>query len=709
MFFKKRKPPMEEKEEKITPSFEIIQFKKVDGIKKGKDNFQSTPFISPIFGLNVLDETVVPNIGDGFGDVTKRYDAFREVKKIDEEEIIRTRGTKYYEFTNIVSHETRQKIFGQDVKVVKGKKLEKKPTYEPKVEVPFSLGRQKENTKQPAKLAPMDDHFRPVRSFEDFKSITVESDAFSFEETKEKHVVDVPFFKEEPVIQTYEREIPKFVTEKVKPVVSEPAKPIKEERHSFFHKEKKTIKYELPSPSMFKKIPFNKEDKPDWIEEQIEAINSTFIEFDIEASVTGFTKGPTVTRYEITLERGVNVRRITNIQDNIKMNLAAKTIRIEAPIPGKPYVGLEVPNKKADIVAFGNVVDTPEFRNDASALKVALGLDIDANNIYIDIAKMPHGLIAGATNSGKSVCVNTLLVSLLLKNHPDDLKLILIDPKMVELMSYNDLPHLITPVITDAKIAASALKWAVEEMERRYLQFLDARVRDIKTFNQKVLEGHPDDKMPYMVIIIDELADLMMASSNDVEDAIQRLTQKARAAGIHLLVATQRPTTDVVKGTIKSNIPTRIAFKVASYVDSTTILDGAGAENLLGRGDMLLKEGELSIRIQGAYIPDDEIDKVTTFIRSQARPNYLFTHDALSTSLSKDDGGDDLFESVARFVVSEQTASINRIQKEFNIGFNRAQRLVELLESSGIVSDGQGTKAREVLVTPYELETILGK
>src|SRR5690606_34353616 len=339
-----------------------------------------------------------------------------------------------------------------------------------------------------------------------------------------------------------------------------------------------TSNYQLPPLTLLKKVERSADDKPEWLVEQVERINQTLIDHAVEGEVAQSKKGPTVTRHEISLETGVPVKRITSLQDNLMMNLAAKTLRIEAPIPGKPFVGIEVPNKIADIVSFGNVVDTDEFLEDHKhPLKVALGVDIDGENIYVDIAKMPHGLIAGATNSGKSVCVNTILVSLLLKNKPEDLKLILIDPKMVELSIYNDLPHLITPVITDAKMASSALQWAVEEMERRYHLFAQCRSRDISSYNEQVKRGVYDglEHMPYIVIVIDELADLMMVAAQDVEDSIQRLTQKARAAGIHLLVATQRPTTDVVKGTIKSNIPTRIAFKVASFVDSTTILDGA--------------------------------------------------------------------------------------------------------------------------------------
>src|SRR5690606_37177143 len=385
-------------------------------------------------------------------------------------------------------------------------------------------------------------------------------------------------------------------------------------------------------------------------------------------------------------------------------------LHIEAPIPGKRFVGIEVPNQVADIVSYGIVVATDDFLNDVDhPIRVALGADIDGTNIYVDIAKQPHALIAGATNSGKSVCVNTILVSLLMKNKPEDLKLILVDPKMVELTPYNDLPHLITPVITDPKMAATALIWVVDEMESRYKKFADSRSRDIRSYNENIRKGYVDDvKMPNIVIMIDELADLMMVAAHDVEDAIQRITQKARAAGIHLLVATQRPTVDVVRGTIKSNIPTRIAFRVASFTDSITILDSAGAEQLLGRGDMLLKEAERPIRLQGAFISNNEIDQVIDFIKNQRGPEYVLRHDDLKTRVeAKELVNDDLFSEVAYFVVREQNCSINTIQKEFEIGFNRAQKIVSLLEQYEIVSTSQGTKAREVLVTFDELEQIL--
>ncbi|MFA5720375.1 MAG: DNA translocase FtsK, partial [Acholeplasmataceae bacterium] len=323
--------------------------------------------------------------------------------------------------------------------------------------------------------------------------------------------------------------------------------------------------------------------------------------------------------------------------------------------------------------------------------------------------KMPHGLIAGATNSGKSVCVNTIIMSLLMKNHPDDLKFIMIDPKMVELSIYDGIPHLVTPVITEPKMAATALTWATQEMDSRFLRFSKARVKDLEGFNEKASTDPSLEKMPYIIIVIDELADLMMVSANDVEDAIQRITQKARAAGIHLLVATQRPTTDVVKGTIKANIPTRIAFKVSSFTDSSVILDQQGAEQLLGRGDMLLKTIDRPMRLQGAYIKDSEIEAVTSFIKDQMEPIYLIDHKQLKEFKEKIEvvDSDDLFLPVAQYVVSEQNASINAIQKEFGIGFNRAQRIVELLEKEGIVGVSEGTKARQVLVTQSELEDML--
>ena len=322
---------------------------------------------------------------------------------------------------------------------------------------------------------------------------------------------------------------------------------------------------------------------------------------------------------------------------------------------------------------------------------------------------MPHGLIAGATNSGKSVCVNTIIMSLLMKNHPDDLKFIMIDPKKVELSIYNGIPHLVTPVITDEEVAATALTWATEEMDNRFLKFANAKVKDLESYNEKAELDPSLEKMPYIIIVIDELADLMMKAARDVEDAIQRITQKARAAGIHLLVATQRPTTDVIKGTIKANIPTRIAFSVAQIQDSIVVLDQQGAETLLGRGDMLFKTVGTPLRLQGAYIKDSEIEAVTNFIKAQMEAEYLIDENQLRKFKEKIELVEDepLLLPVAQYVVAEQNASINAIQKEFGIGFNRAQKIVELLETKGVVGASEGTKARQVLVTEAELEEML--
>jgi S-DNA-T family DNA segregation ATPase FtsK/SpoIIIE len=350
--------------------------------------------------------------------------------------------------------------------------------------------------------------------------------------------------------------------------------------------------------------------------------------------------------------------------------------------------------------------------NSTTPLNIALGLNIDGKPVHTSIAKMPHGLIAGGTGSGKSVCVNGLLVSLLLKYSPADLKLILVDPKQVELISYQELPHLATPVITDPKMASEALKWACDEMDRRYRAFASVRVRDIEGFNEKTANDPSIKKTPYLVIVIDELYDLMMTAGQDVEASIQRITQMGRAAGIHLIVATQRPTTDVIKGTIKANIPCRIAFKVSQFVDSTTILDQGGAESLLGRGDMLFKVDDLPVRIQGAYISDSEISRVCDYIRDNYAPDYIFTHEELQNKVkqqygavgSKDSEDMELLYSVALYVIERETCSINSIQTTFKLGFRRAQRIVEILEEMGIVSGSKGTTGREILVTQEEVE-----
>ena len=460
--------------------------------------------------------------------------------------------------------------------------------------------------------------------------------------------------------------------------------------------------------------PVNKEstEEPDWVYEKIDIINNTLNEFGIDGEVVNHTYGPSVTRYEVKLSSGVNVKKVSSISDNIKMNLSAKTIRIEAPIPGKSNVGIEVPNNQVRVVSFSELINDDGFIHSTKPLNIALGLNIDGKPVYTSVAKMPHGLVAGGTGSGKSVCVNGLLISLLLKYSPEDLKMILIDPKQVELTFYEDLPHLATPVVKDPKLASETLKWACDEMDRRYRAFASVRVRDIEGFNEKTANDPSIKKTPYLVIVIDELYDLMMTAGQDVEASIQRITQMGRAAGIHLIVATQRPTTDVIKGTIKANIPCRIAFKVSQFVDSTTILDQGGAESLLGRGDMLFKVDDLPVRIQGAYISDSEISRVCDYIRDNYAPDYIFTHEELQNKVkqqygavgSKDSEDMELLYSVALYVIERETCSINSIQTSFKLGFRRAQRIVEILEEMGIVSGNKGTTGREILVTQEEVE-----
>ncbi|WP_349774518.1 DNA translocase FtsK [Niallia taxi] len=442
-----------------------------------------------------------------------------------------------------------------------------------------------------------------------------------------------------------------------------------------------------------------------WIEEQTELLNHTFKNFNVHAKVVNVTQGPSVTRYEVQPEPGVKVSKITNLSDDLKLSLAAKDIRIEAPIPGKHTIGIEVPNRTSRPVLLSEILNSEEFKDSASPLTVALGLDISGKPIVTDLRKMPHGLIAGATGSGKSVCINTMLVSLLYKAKPEDLKLLLIDPKMVELAPYNYIPHLASPVITDVKTATAALKWAVEEMERRYELLAHAGVRDITKFNQLAEQNQQyAQKLPYIVIIIDELADLMMMAPADVEEAISRIAQKARACGIHLLIATQRPSVDVITGLIKANVPTRIAFSVSSQIDSRTVIDISGAEKLLGKGDMLFLENGTSkpVRLQGTFVSDEEIDQVVAHVRRERKPDYLFEQEELLKKVQMSEDEDELFYEACEFIIEQGGASTSSLQRNFKIGYNRAARLIDMMEKQGYISEAKGTKPRDVLITEVE-------
>ena len=535
-------------------------------------------------------------------------------------------------------------------------------------------------------------------------------------EEKQMQQVVEPQVEEKPVQQVVEPQVEEV--QQVQQVVAEQVqKPISstevEEKAYVVNQRENDMRNVLQTPPTYTIPPLTllsipqqaALDNTEWLEEQKELLDTTFNNFHVGAHVINVSQGPAVTRFEVQPDPGVKVNKITNLSDDIKLSLAAKDIRIEAPIPGKSAIGIEVPNKESKPVFLREILRSPVFTKSESPLTVALGLDISGDPIVTDIRKMPHGLIAGATGSGKSVCINAILTSILYKAKPHEVKLMLIDPKMVELAPYNSVPHLVAPVITDVKAATAALKWAVEEMERRYELFAHAGARDLTRYNTIVSEREiPGETLPYIVIVIDELADLMMVAPGDVEEAICRIAQKARACGIHLLVATQRPSVDVITGLIKSNIPTRIAFTVSSQVDSRTIIDIGGAEKLLGRGDMLFLGNGTSkpVRVQGVYVSDDEIEKTVDHVKKQMKPNYLFKQEDLLAKTEQAESEDELFFEACQFVVEQGGASTSSVQRKFRIGYNRAARLIEEMQSQGIISEARGTKPRDVLISEDE-------
>lgn len=451
-------------------------------------------------------------------------------------------------------------------------------------------------------------------------------------------------------------------------------------------------------------------------------LQETLESFGVGITVTNISCGPAVTRYELQPEQGVKVSKITSLADDIKLNLAASEIRIEAPIPGKAAVGIEVPNNENSIVSFREMIESTEFANNSSKLAFTAGKDIAGKNVIADIAKMPHLLIAGATGSGKSVCINTIIMSILFNAKPSEVRLIMIDPKVVELSGYNGIPHLLLPVVTDPKKAASALNWAVNEMTERYKKFADLGVRDLEGYNKKVkMDSSIDEKyekLPQILIIVDELSDLMMVASNEVEDAICRLAQMARAAGLHLIIATQRPSVNVITGVIKANIPSRIAFAVSSAVDSRTIIDSSGAEKLLGKGDMLFYPSGSSkpIRVQGAFISDKEISKVVEFVtKNNGEATYDKEIEKEIVSMQTQKPGvnadylerDEYFAEAGRYIIEKDKASIGMLQRVFRIGFNRAARIMDQLHQAGAVGPEEGTKPREIIMNADEFEQYL--
>ena len=467
--------------------------------------------------------------------------------------------------------------------------------------------------------------------------------------------------------------------------------------------------YQLPPLTLLNPIPpSDQSDEKMIVEKNLKILERTFESFGVEAKVMpNPLVGPAVTKFEIKPAIGVKVSKIVNLSDDIALALAAKDIRIEAPIPGKPYVGIEVPNSKTSFVAFSDVIQAA--LQSPKPLDVPLGRDISGNVRLCDISKMPHLLIAGSTGSGKSVCINGIITSILMKTKPHEVKLMMIDPKMVELNGYNGIPHLLTPVVTNPRKAAQALKKVVTEMEKRYEMFAAMGMKNIDGYNAHVASynaetGEDNPLLPYIVVIVDELADLMMVASNEVEDAIIRLAQMARAAGIHMILATQRPSVDVITGIIKANVPSRIAFAVSSGTDSRTIIDSSGAEKLLGRGDMLyIPMGENKpIRVQGAYLTDEEVERIVEFVKTQQEVEYDETMMLLETPEgSSDDPEDDLFYEVLEMIRELETISTSYIQRRFKIGFNRAARLIEELEARGYVGPSEGSKPRKVNVDAF--------
>lgn len=449
------------------------------------------------------------------------------------------------------------------------------------------------------------------------------------------------------------------------------------------------------------------------ITDNIRILEETLDSFGVRAKVTQVNRGPTITRYEMQPAPGIKVSKIVSLADDIALSLAAPDVRIEAPIPGKAAVGIEVPNKEITLVNFREVLESQEWQESSSKLTVALGKDIAGNAVVADLTKMPHLLIAGATGSGKSVCMNTLIASLLFRATPDEVKFLMFDPKMVELTTYNGIPHLITPVVTNPKKAAVALRWVVTEMEKRYEKFATSGTKDMVRYNQlKLKENQPHLCLPYIVVLIDELADLMMIAPADVEDAVIRLAQMARAAGIHLVLATQRPSVDVITGLIKANIPSRIAFAVSSQIDSRTILDMNGAERLLGRGDMLFMPvgAPKPIRVQGAYISDREVEQIVNFLRKQGRPQYVEGITNVDPSSSAEQmQEDELLPEAVRLFIEAGQASISLLQRRFRIGYTRAARLIDMMEERGIIGRYEGSKPREVLMTIEQYENTFGK
>jgi S-DNA-T family DNA segregation ATPase FtsK/SpoIIIE len=699
--FKKERIIPKEHRTKDSHPFYIPQITQVQDKKRMRQDF-----ISPS-GTRTKNVMSVTGDRKGTGDIDKKYDVFRTNKRLTKEEAKKRYGHSYYEFVS-VNKKTMPKIYSEEGLSIEDVSINKN-TQEEKVDTKAIIDQHKQ-----VNTVSVDEFFESERAFESKRELDVEEDDVlkdlitdeddfdipqQFEDDEEESIDDVLFEKEEEKMDVediafdenidYEEYQPDEAKESVEDDLSD---------------------YQLPPMSLFKKTKESENIEPIWVKENTEVINETLFAFGIDGKVTNHTMGPTVTRYEVSLGSGVPTKKITGITDNLQMNLSAVSLRIEAPIPGKNTIGIEVPNKTRKPVFFGDVINHPKFTESNDPLLLGVGLDIDALPVFTSIESMPHCLVAGSTQSGKSVSIAAIITSLIARNKPDELKLLLIDPKKVDLQQFSDLPHLITPIIDDTKIAIESLKWMVGEMERRYDVLKKFKAVNVSDYYNRRSNNPNFEKMPRIVVIVEEASDLLLTGGSDIEDSILKLTQKSRAVGIHIILATQRPSADILKGTIKANISTRFAFRVPSSTDSSVVLDKTGAEKLLGKGDMLLSENGMVRRIQGAYLSPEEIEKITHFIKQQREPDYIFTHQKLSLEVQAQtelEEIDELFNEVARYVVDQGKCSLNRITQEFAIGFNRANNIVNTMEKFGIVSENAGTKPREVLIDYAALNDIL--
>ena len=558
----------------------------------------------------------------------------------------------------------------------------------------------------------------------------LKKEKIELKKSEEEKPIEVENFGENLVIKDYSDE---NIEEESKEIINDENKNIEENnvsdsslidseenvvdtiRDDIENKNKEEYIYTYPDIALLDRLKSKGGFSRDEVIEKGRIIENTMRNFGIESKVVAINRGPVITSYELKPAPGIKLSRIVGLSDNISMALASSDLRIEAPIPGKTVVGIEVPNKEKDAVGLKELIDSNEFKTINSDIPLTLGKDVEGNILISGMEDMPHLLIAGATGSGKSVCINSIITSIIYKSSPKDVKLMLIDPKVVELSVYNGIPHLLIDVVTNPKKAAFALNWAVDEMEKRYLVFADNHVRDLKGYNKKMLEeGREDEKLPKILIIVDELADLMMVASKEIEEYIARLAQKARAAGMHLILATQRPSVDVITGTIKANIPSRIAFAVASSVDSRTILDMGGAEKLLGKGDMLFYPSKYPKpkRIQGAFIGDNEVERVVDFVKNNNETkNHVESkiEQAIKDKKVKiDNEKDPLFKDAVELVINDEQASISYIQRKLKVGYSRAGRIVDQMEEMGIIGPHEGSKPRKLLKTKEEIDIILG-